>query len=210
MTLFFSVAALAGYETITVFESDFNATQSLWFHRFLPFNVPKSGTLCEGTIFNVGDPLTTNYSFFQWTMDSIIQPNAGQSGILYSSNPLTFCDVTSIYLDGSLLSWSMDFTVIATCLDANLFNVTARASFSIGLLPGRYSPLLGQRVASDGAQNLQGEILDGLFVFYRLSSLLRTECNFQIIGCDTRLGISNLQRPFILESTISNFPFSSN
>lgn len=154
--------ALTGYETITVFESDFNATQSLWFDAFLSFRQPKPGTLCEARVFNVGDPLTTNYSFFQWTMDSIIEANAGQSGILYSGTPLTFCDVTSIYLDGSIGSWSMDFTVISSCVDANLFNVTARASFTIGLLPGRYSPLLGLRQASDGTQDARGQILDGL------------------------------------------------
>jgi len=155
--------ALTGYETVTVFESDFNVTQSHWFNNgFLSFHQPKPGTLCDTHVFNVGDPLTTNYSFFQWSMDSIIQPNAGQSGISYGGTPLTFCDVTSVYLDGNILSWSMDFTVISSCVDANLFNVTARASFSMGLLPGRYSPLLGLRVASDGTQDARGQILDGL------------------------------------------------
>ena len=164
MTHFFSTAALTGYETVTVFESDFNASQTFWFDRFLPFYEPKPGTLCDGHIFNVGDPLTTNYSFFHWNIDSIIVPNAGQSGILYSGVPLTFCDVTTIFVDGSLLSWSIDFTVMSSCVDSNLFNVTSLASFSMSLLPGRYSPLLGVQSTSNGGENIIGGILNGLFV----------------------------------------------
>ena len=188
MTLFFSTAALTGYETVTVFESDFNVTQSHWFDNgFLAFHQPKPGTLCEPRVFNVGDPLTTNYSFFQWNMDSIIQPNAGQSGISYGGTPLTFCDVTSIYLDGSILSWSMDFTVISSCVDADSFNVTARTSFSMGLLPGRYSPLLGLRLASDGTQDARGQILDGLlscifFSFTLLTVISRLSTATQDLG----------------------------
>ena len=178
MTDFLSAAALTGYETVTVFESDFNATQTFWFDKFLSFHEPKPGTLCDGHVYNVGDPLTTNYSFFQWNIDSIIRPNAGQSGILYSGAPLTFCDVTTVYMDGSLLSWSIDFTVISSCVDSNLFNVTARTSFSMGLLPGRYSPLLGVRLTKNGREDVRGAILDGLFVFYPFSRLLGTEFNF--------------------------------
>ncbi|KAF8802521.1 hypothetical protein BYT27DRAFT_7226416 [Phlegmacium glaucopus] len=155
--------ALTGYETITVFQSDFNATQTHWFDGFMPFREPEPGTLCESHVFNVGDPLTTNYSFFQWTIDSIIRPNAGESGISYSGAPLTFCDVVSVYLDGSLLSWSIDFTVISACIDVNSFNVTSRTSFSVALLPGRYSPLLGlTRRLSDGTEDVRGSILDNL------------------------------------------------
>ena len=165
MTHFFFTAALTGYETITVFESDFNATQTpFWFDRFLPFHEPKPGALCAGHVFNVGDPLKTNYSFFQWNIDSVIRPNAGLSGMLYSGAPLTFCDVTTVYMDGSLSSWSMDFSVISSCVDSDLFNVTVRTSFSVGLLPGRYSPLLGIRLTNNGTEDIIGSILDGLFV----------------------------------------------
>ena len=172
MTYFFSTAALTGYETVTVFESDFNATQPpFWFDRFLPFHEPKPGTLCAGHVFNVGDPFTTNYSFFQWNVDSVIRPNAGQSGMLYSGAPLTFCDVTTVYMDGSLLTWSMDFTVISSCVNSDLFNVTARTSFTMGLLPGRYAPLQGVRLRNNGSEDVQGVILNGLFVSYLFSHL---------------------------------------
>ena len=88
MTHFFFTAALTGYEyeTITVFQSDFNATpgQTSWFDQLLPFHEPKPGALCAGHVFNIEDPFTTNYSFFNWNVDSIIRPNAGQSGMLSS------------------------------------------------------------------------------------------------------------------------------
>ena len=88
MTHFFFTAALTGYEyeTITVFQSDFNATpgQTSWFDQLLPFHEPKPGALCACHVFNIGDPFTTNYSFFNWNVDSIIRPNAGQSGMLSS------------------------------------------------------------------------------------------------------------------------------
>ena len=167
MTIFFSAAALTGYQTITVFQSNFNATQTLWFNKFIPFRNPQPGTLCESHVFNVGDPLTTNYSFFQWNIASILRPNAGESGISYSGAPLTFCDVTSVFIDGSLISWTMDFTVISSCVDGDLFNVTASTSFSASLLPGRYSQLVGlERVLTDGTIDRRGWVLDGMFVFW--------------------------------------------
>ena len=164
MIHFFSTAALTGYETITVFQSDFinNATQTSWFDQLSPFYEPKP--LCESHVFNVGDPFTTNYSIFQWNVDSIIRPNAGQSGMLYSGDPLTFCDVITIYMDGNLLSWSMDFTIVSSCVDSNQFNMSARTSFSVGFLPGRYSPLQGVRLTNNGSEDIPGMILDGLFV----------------------------------------------
>jgi hypothetical protein len=164
MTHFFSTAALTGYETITIFQSDFinDTAQTSLFDRLSPFHKPKP--LCSAHVFNVGDPFKTNYSFFQWNVDSIIRPNAGQSGMLYSGAPLTFCDVTTVYMDASLLSWSVDFTVISSCVDSNLFNVTARTSFTMSTLPGRYAPLQRVQLNNNGSEDVQGIILNTLFV----------------------------------------------
>ncbi|KAF8150753.1 hypothetical protein B0H34DRAFT_150986 [Crassisporium funariophilum] len=154
---------LTGYETITSFQSDFNVTQPMWYDRVMPFRHHKPGTLCDRRVFNVGDSFTTDYAFFQWSIDSILKPNAGSSGILYSGVPLTFCDVTSVYVDGSMQSWSIDFTVIATCKRAGLFQLTGKTSFTMGLLAGRYSPLLGLvRSANDGTDDIRGQILNGI------------------------------------------------
>jgi hypothetical protein len=80
----------------------------------MPYRIPEPGSLCDPHIFNLGDTFTTNYTFFGWTIDSVIKANAGGSAITYEGIPLTFCDVTSIYIDGDLRSWTADFTVIMT------------------------------------------------------------------------------------------------
>jgi len=160
---------LTGYETVVTFQNDFNATDQHWFHRFMPFRIPKPGSLCEPHIFKVGDAFTTNYTFYEWSIDSVAKANAGDSAISYQGIPLTFCDVTSIYADGDIRSWNVDFTVIVTCKKDDMFKVTARTMFSMGLLPGRYSPLLGMvRFFNDGTNDIRGSILDGMYVLTSL------------------------------------------
>ncbi|KDR78892.1 hypothetical protein GALMADRAFT_244536 [Galerina marginata CBS 339.88] len=154
---------LTGYETVVTFQDDFNATDSHWFYRWMPYRRPTPGTLCESHLFRVGDSFTTNYSFFEWNIDTIIKPNAGGSAISYSGTPLTFCDVSSVYLNGDLHTWTVDFTVVVACEQDNLFKITAKTFFSMGLLPGRYSPLLGlTRLFNDGTTDMRGAILDGV------------------------------------------------
>ena len=153
---------LTGYETVTIFQSDFNATTSHWYDRFMPFLIPKPGSTCDPYLFNAGDAFTDNYSFFQWQVDSVIQPTAGDSSIAYKGTPLTSCDVTSVYIDGNLLLWNVDFTVIMTCTDSSL-NITAKTDFSMSQLPGRYSPLLGLvRYFNNGTTDARGAVLNGM------------------------------------------------
>ena len=105
----------------------------------MPYRIPKPGSLCDPHIFKVGDAFTTNYTFFEWKVDSIVKANAGDSAISYKGIPLTFCDVTSIYATGDLPSWNIDFTVIVTCKNDNMFKFTAKTTFSMSFLPGRYT-----------------------------------------------------------------------
>ncbi len=128
----------------------------------MPFLIPKPGSTCDPYIFNVGDAFTDNYSFFQWQVDSVIQPTAGDSSIAYKGTPLTSCDVSSVYIDGNLLLWNVDFTVIMTCTDSSL-NITAKTDFSMSQLPGRYSPLLGVvRYFNNGTTDARGAVLNGM------------------------------------------------
>ena len=150
--------ALTGYETITVFESDFNATQSFWYNKYMPFSVPTPGTLCDPHVFNAGDPLTTNYTFFEWTIESITRANAGNSGLSYKGDTLNDCDVSSIYVDGDLRTWSVAFTVVVQC-----YKISAQTSFTISFLPGRNSPLLGTVKSAEG-NDMRPAILDALYV----------------------------------------------
>ncbi|TFK40231.1 hypothetical protein BDQ12DRAFT_680551 [Crucibulum laeve] len=135
--------ALTGYETITVFQSDFDATQSHWYDKFMPQRASKAGTLCDTHVFNTGDTFTTNYTMFEWTIESISKPNAGSSGVSYRGTTLTGCDVSSAYINGDLRSWTVDFTTVITCKDVDEFEVNAKTSFSVTSLPGKHSPLLG-------------------------------------------------------------------
>lgn len=138
------LAALTGYEMQTVFENDFNITQKHWFHRFAPARAPKPGTLCDPRVFNVGDTFVTNYTTFQWTIEAIGRSNAADTGIVYGGITLDGCDVTSVYLNGDMRTWTIDVTVIATCRVEGEFEATARTAFSLTNLPGRYSPFQGQ------------------------------------------------------------------
>jgi hypothetical protein len=155
--------ALTGYETVTVFQSDFNATQSFWYNKYMPFRVSTPGTLCDPHVFNVGDPFTTNYTFFEWTIDSITRANAGNSGISYKGDTLNGCDVSSIYGDGDLRTWSVAFTVVIQCQQAILYEIRAKTSFTISFLPGIYSPLLGM-VKLDEGSDMRPAVFDALYV----------------------------------------------
>lgn len=160
--------SLTGYETVVTFQDNFNATDLHWFYRFMPFRRPKPGTLCDPHVFRAGDTLTTNYSYFQWSVDTITIPNAGSSAISYIGTPLASCDVAAVYLNGDLHSWTIDYTVVVACQEGKEFGITAKTSFSIALLPGRYSPVLGlTRYLNDlngGTLDVRGEIMDNMCV----------------------------------------------
>ena len=143
--------ALTGYETVTVFDSDFNATQSFWYNKYMPYRVPTPGTLCEPHVFNAGDPFTTNYTLFQWTFQSIVRANAGNSGISYKGETLNGCDVSSIYMVGDIRSWLITFTVVVQCQHQNLFTISAKTSFTSAVLPGSNLPLLGMVDLAEGS-----------------------------------------------------------
>ena len=143
--------ALTGYETVTVFDSDFNATQSFWYNKYMPYRVPTPGTLCEPHVFNAGDPFRTNYTLFEWTFQSIVRANAGNSGISYKGETLNGCDVSSIYMDGDLRTWSVAITVVVQCQHQNLYTISAKTSFISAVLPGSDLPLLGMVNLAEGS-----------------------------------------------------------
>ncbi|KAJ7880022.1 hypothetical protein B0H14DRAFT_1585109 [Mycena olivaceomarginata] len=58
-------AALAGYETVTAFDSDFNVTQTHWFNQFTPSLVSKPGSLCDPRLLTLWDTFNTNFTLFQ-------------------------------------------------------------------------------------------------------------------------------------------------
>ncbi|KAJ7487912.1 hypothetical protein FB451DRAFT_1225903 [Mycena latifolia] len=134
--------ALTGYDTITVFQSDYNVTQIHWYHQYLPSLMPKPGTLCDPRVFNLGDTFTTNYTLFRYTIASVISANAGDSGISYKGRTLENCDITSLYLHGDVNSYTIDYTAVVTCR-SETYQFTARTDFSLSSLAGKYNQLLG-------------------------------------------------------------------
>jgi hypothetical protein len=150
---------LTGYETVTVFESDFNATQSFWYNKYMPYRVPTPGTLCDPHVFNAGDPFTTNYTFFEWTIESITGVNAGNSGISYEGDTLDDCDISTIYVNADLRTWSVAFTVVMQCQH----EISAKTSFIISELPGMQLPLLGMVKLAEG-RDMRPAIFHTLYV----------------------------------------------
>ncbi|KAJ7734287.1 hypothetical protein B0H16DRAFT_1467683 [Mycena metata] len=154
--------ALAGYETVTGFDSDFNMTQTLWLNRFLP-SAAKSmpGTLCDPRLLGLGDTITTNYSMFQYTIASVNTANAGDSGFLYHGWILDNCDITSLYVNGDTNTFMIDYTVLVTCRpdEAQVrqginFEITARADFTESTLSGKYGTLFRDQKAGISNQSL--------------------------------------------------------
>ena len=59
----------------------------------------------------------------------------------------------------------MLFTVIVVCKQDNIFAVRAKTIFSLSLLPGRYSPMLGTLGLFDNeTDHSRGYVLDGMCV----------------------------------------------
>ncbi|KAF9010454.1 hypothetical protein BDZ89DRAFT_1167690 [Hymenopellis radicata] len=133
--------ALVGYETITIFNPNPNYTQSEWYDA-LPMRAPTPGSACAPTVFNVGDSFTTNYSMFQWTIESIPRSNTG-TGVLYKGTPLDHCDLTSLYIHGDSRSYAIEYTGVVTCKAAEGYELRAKTAFTLSSLPGKYSPFYG-------------------------------------------------------------------
>jgi hypothetical protein len=162
-----SAVALTGYETITAFEGDFNVTQTHWFDRWIPTGVHKAGTLCAPHVFNVGDSFTTNYTLFQWSIESVNKANAGNSGVSYQGSSLEGCDIISIYLNGDMHLLTIDVTVVVACRVTGEFEVNAKTMFSMSSLPGKHSPLLGVLRSGESAISAptgdpRGAVLDAM------------------------------------------------
>lgn len=143
--------ALVGYETVTIFQSDFNITQSFWFDRFRLFGlgISKPGTLCASQTLFPGDRFTTNYSFFEWSLMTV---NEGRDGnLIYNGSTLQSCDVTTVYMDGHLQDLTTDLALLIACDDIHGIKILAKTLFSTTILTGKYSPpLLGATPKSIG------------------------------------------------------------
>ncbi|KAJ7880015.1 hypothetical protein B0H14DRAFT_2341176, partial [Mycena olivaceomarginata] len=145
-------AALAGYETVTAFDSDFNVTQTHWFDRFTPSLVRKSGTLCDPRLLALGETFNTNYTLFQYLIASIDVPNTGDSGLSYKGWTLDNCDITSLYVNADNCTVNMDLTAIVSCWADGTQVLQGNNYESESTLSGKYNSLLGAQKAVKKSQ----------------------------------------------------------
>ncbi|KAJ7205472.1 hypothetical protein GGX14DRAFT_500612 [Mycena pura] len=178
--LFVINTALAGYETVTGFDSDFNVTQHLWYDAFLPSVAKtKPGTLCDARLLGLGDTITTNYTMFQYTISAIDTANAGDSGFSYQGWTLENCDITSLYVNGNAQTFIIDYTALITCkadanqiLSGNDFSISARTDWSESLLAGSSGSPLGAQKALrnrqagtyNASKDARGSVLNSVMV----------------------------------------------
>ncbi|KAF8651461.1 hypothetical protein AX16_004760 [Volvariella volvacea WC 439] len=189
--------ALTTYETVNIVQSDFNATQALWYDKYLSMRNAPPGILCEPHVFNIGDSFTTNYTLFQWTIESITKANAGLSGVSYQGGILEDCDITSLYINGDLRTFSVDYTAIMTCRVEGVYEYSSRTSFSVTSLLGMYSPLLGASSPSSSLGSRRYGALIGQLIQAATQDFgNRTSTAFQLMGDDSPVIIS-VQTDFV-------------
>ncbi|KAF9532600.1 hypothetical protein CPB83DRAFT_807004 [Crepidotus variabilis] len=186
--------ALVGYETVNVFSDDFMTTQPQWYHKFMPYRKPKPGSLCDAHLFNVGDRFTTNYTIFEWVVQSVNAPNAAKSGVSYGGSPLNDCDVTKIYMNGDLTRYTVQFSVVMACRDREKFGVTATTSFTISILPGILPEIFGTSRVVDG-----GDAIDPRP--WAISELIRFAATDLGNRAKTALVVSNGATPVVFSVT---------
>ncbi|KAF9532598.1 hypothetical protein CPB83DRAFT_847043 [Crepidotus variabilis] len=193
---------LVGYETVNLFADNFNITQSLWYDTFMPFRKAKSGTLCESRVLNIGDRFTTNYTAFEWVIQSVDLagiPDGILSGVPYSGNLLNHCDVTMIYMNGDMARYSIQFSVVVTCKD-DYSEVTAATSFTMSSLPGIMGDMFGAVAQSNTKKfdNLRPLVLSSLLNDAAVDLGLRVEVALAISNGTTPIALSTL-------SSVDNF-----
>ena len=132
--------AIVGYEPSVILSSNFNETQSFWFHSVA--SPPKPGTLCARRVFNVGESIVTNASLFEWKIVAITRPNAGKSSVAYDGAALDNCDIVQLSSYGDLRTWTLGTTVYVACRGSDGLEVVASTTLTFSSLPGYRSPLL--------------------------------------------------------------------
>jgi hypothetical protein len=117
--------AAVGYELVPVTSTDFNASYSLWYERFIPRQSWKPTTrTCDGSIIqinegiiatqdllNIFEAVSTNVTaFFNYVLDTFIDERPGTpiNGMLYQNTVLTDCYVYSIGFAQSAFSPAED------------------------------------------------------------------------------------------------------
>ncbi|KAJ6529461.1 hypothetical protein DFH09DRAFT_1371020 [Mycena vulgaris] len=98
-------------------------------------------------------------SDFNYTIASIDAANAGNPGFSSEGWILDNCDITSVFVTGNAMTFSIDSTAFISCqadaaqiAQGNRYEITARADWSESTLPGQSGQLLGVEKAAKNAR----------------------------------------------------------
>ncbi|KAF6759926.1 hypothetical protein DFP72DRAFT_1063659 [Ephemerocybe angulata] len=159
--------ALVGYDPVSVFRSDFNSTERYWFDKFTPSFASRSqpGKQCDAHVFNVGDSLITNSSLFDWKVEAVYKPNAGEAGVSYRGSTLEMCDIVGLSVLTDLNTWTVDGEVMMYCgapdAKKDLAQLSAIAKFGVSALPSLRTDF--QRLAKSASEVSRMYTLGQLF-----------------------------------------------
>ncbi|KAJ7300857.1 hypothetical protein DFH08DRAFT_828054 [Mycena albidolilacea] len=154
IVLAFLATINAGYETVTAFDSDFNATQTHCFNQFTPSLVSKPGSLCNPCLLTLWTPLTpispcSNIRSRPSTLPVPETPDCAEHSTIVISHRSMF------KVNADARNIEMDFTALITCqadgtqvLQGNNYEVTACADWLQSTLSGKYGSLLGAQKSS--------------------------------------------------------------
>lgn len=123
--------ALTTYNDIVVTTDSFNATQTLWYHRFTFGGPPKPGTQCTTYNLTVGQPFTTSTKILTYTLLTI---NGDKTIFPYAGVPLESCDVISAAVDVDPIATTVNNVVHVAC-NATGLQITAKTEYVWSLLP---------------------------------------------------------------------------
>ncbi|KAG8988020.1 hypothetical protein FRB93_004303 [Tulasnella sp. JGI-2019a] len=149
--------ALTGYETLSVFQSDFSKVPDLWFWRF--GNKPES--VCDPRTLNAGDTFITNRGLLTWTIDTIFEEppldlygnETELSPVLprmrYSGHSLDNCDIMNLAVSVNSQALYATFNANVICNDAD-FPVLMRTSYFTDFL-GDNSQSISNTLSSQAA-----------------------------------------------------------
>ncbi|KAF9522554.1 hypothetical protein CPB83DRAFT_96744 [Crepidotus variabilis] len=125
--------ALVGYETASVFQTDFNFTQHFWYTSLVPYKNSRQKGLCEPHLFSIGDQVRTVRNNFEWTVVSIerVSDHTSRAGFPYRGKALDNCDITRLGLNSTAPPGKLP--VLLECFNIEGYHVTFTMIFQLVL-----------------------------------------------------------------------------